>query len=166
MTKITKLDRDALQNLREPIEAELKTLGERLGITLQLGNGTYSPDGAEASYKLVMKVDDPAVKLAAAKAEWDRNCTYIGIDFARPNETGLRPEDFGTEFEYGGATFRTTGIALKGKNSQKFPILVVIVKAGPRGGGPGEVRMLPPQAVPIIRAATDAKAKAAPAEAA
>lgn len=159
MTKITTLDRTALQNLRAPIEAELKALGERLGLTLTLGNGSFG-DGAEASFKLILKVDDPATKAAAAKAEWDRHCGYIGIDYAKPQESGLRPEDLGTEFPYGGATYRTTGIAVKGRNSQKFPILAEIVTAGPRGGASGEIRMLPESAVPAIRAATDAKAKA------
>lgn len=161
MSKITKLDKIALQNLREPIESELKALAERLGLTMLLGSGSYG-DGAEASFKLVLKVDDPETKAAAAKAAWDRNCHYIGIDYSRPDETGLRPEDFGAEFVYGGATMRTTGIALKGRGSQKFPILVEIVSPGPRGGKAGEVRMLPEQAVKIIREATDAKANGLP----
>lgn len=161
MTKITSLDRVALQNLRAPIEAELVALGERLGLTLKLGNGKFG-DGAEATYQLVLRVDDPETKTKAAKAEWDRNCQYIGIDFARPDETGLRPEDFGTEFVYGGVTYRTAGIA-KGKGSQKFPIRVECVAppAGRtvRGTGNvavGDIRLLPETAVPLIRAATDA----------
>lgn len=150
---ITTLDRTALQNLRQPIEDELKALGERLGISLKLGNGKFG-DGAEASFQLVLRVEDPATKAAAAKAEWDRNCRYVGIDFNRPDETGLRPEDLGTEFAYNRTTYRTTGIATKGKNHQKFPILVEEV-------GTGKVMMLPEAAVPIIRAATDsAKVKA------
>ncbi len=158
--KITKLDKIALTNLREPIEAELKALGERLGLSLTLGNGKFG-DGAEAQFQLVLKVDDPEVKRAAALAEWNRNCRYIGIDYAKPEESGLRAEDFGTEFPYGGGTYRTTGIATKGRGSQKFPILCEIVTPSPRNGGkPGEVRMLPETAVPAIRTATDAKAKA------
>jgi len=160
MTKITNLDRTALKNLRDPIEAELKALGERLGLSLTLGNGSFG-DGAEASFKLILRVDDPATKEAAARAAWDRNCRYVGIDFNKPDETGLRPEDFGTEFPYGGGTYRTTGIALKGRGSQKFPILAEIVKAGPRAKGqPGQTMMLPETAVPMIRAATDAKVAA------
>lgn len=159
--KITTLDRTALQNLREPIEAELVALGERLGISLKLANGTFG-DGAEASFKLVLRVEDPATKQAAAKAAWDRNCAYVGVDWNRPDETGLRPEDFGTEFTYGlgarGQRCRTTGIALKGKGSQKFPILVEYLD----GPNAGKTMMLPEAAVPMIRAATDAvKQKAA-----
>jgi hypothetical protein len=163
MTRISKLDKAALIALRSPIEAELKALGERLGLSFALGNGTFG-EGAEASFKLVIKVDDPAVKIAAAKAEWDRNCTYIGIDFANPATTGLRPEDFGTEFVYNQTRMKTTGLALKGRGSQKFPIIVEILADG-RGLKAGDIRMLPEAAVPIIRAATDAAKPAAPAKA-
>lgn len=163
MTKITSLDRVALQNLRAPIEAELVALGERLGLSLKLGNGRFG-DGAEATYQLVLRVEDPETKTKAAKAEWDRNCQFIGIDFARPDETGLRPEDFGTEFVYGGVTYRTAGIA-KGKGSQKFPIRAeCVVASNPndrrvRAAGNvavGDIRLLPETTVPLIRAATDA----------
>lgn len=156
--KIEKLDKIALTNLRAPIEAELKALGERLGLSFAIGNGIFG-DGAEASFKLVIKVDNPEVKRAAAQAEWNRNCRFIGMDYQSPETSGLRAEDFGTEFPYAGGTYRTTGIATKGKGSQKFPILAEIVSAGPRGGTLGEVRMLPETAVAAIRAATDAKAK-------
>lgn len=161
MSKITKIDRNSMQALRDPIEAEIKALAERLGLTLRLGNGSFSPNGDEGSFKLEIKVDDPATKLAAAKAGWDRNCTFIGIDFADPDNTGLRPADFGTEFVYAGTTFRTTGIATKGKGSQKFPIKAEVVKSGNPKHGVGATLMLPETAVKIIRAATDA-AKPAP----
>ena len=159
MTKITKLDKTALKNLREPIEAELKALGERLGLNFALGNGTFG-DGAEASFKLIIKVDDPATMEAAARAEWNRNCRYIGIDFDTPDDTGLRPEDFGTEFKYGRSIYRTSGIATKGRNSQKYPILVTVVSDADGKRAPGATVMLPEIAVPMIRAATDAKTSA------
>jgi hypothetical protein len=154
MTKITKLDRTSLQALRSPIETVLLALGNELGLSLKLGNGSFG-DGAEASFKLILKVDDPAVKSAAEKANWDRNCRYIGVDYNDFENSGLRPEDFGTEFSYSAQTYRTTGIAVKGKNSSKFPILCEIVS----GKDAGSIRMLPERAVPIIRAATDAAAK-------
>lgn len=155
MNKITSLDRKTLTGLREPIEAELKALAERLGLTMALGNGKFGA-GDEASFQLILKVDDPATKAAAAKATWDRNCRHIGIDYADFENSGLRPEDFGTEFVYGGSTYKTTGIAIKGRNSQKYPILVEITKVGPRGGSVGEARMLTEAAVKAIREATDA----------
>ena len=154
--KIEKLDKTALINLRAPIEAELKALGERLGLSLTVGNGSFG-DGAEASFKLVLKVDNPEVKRAAAQAEWNRNCRYIGVDYSTPETTGLRPEDFGTEFSYAGTIYRTTGVATKGKGSQKFPILVEAISGKVEAG---KTMMLPKAAVSFIRAATDAKVAA------
>lgn len=156
--KITKLDKAALKNLRAPIDAELAALGERLGLKFVIGSGSYSSTGDEASFKLQITVDDPALRQAAAKAKWDANCRYIGVDYARPDETGLRPEDFGTEFENRGTSYRTTGIAI---GRSKFPIMVEVL-TGPKKG---QNVCFAEQAVPMIRAATDAatagKAKAA-----
>jgi hypothetical protein len=111
-----------------------------------------------------MTVDDPALKEAAARAYWNNHCRYIGIDWENADETGLRPEDFGTEFQYGATTYKTVGLAKKGRGSQKFPILVECVSDPSQRVKKGEIRMLPEAAVKIIRRATDlATAKPAPA---
>ena len=148
---ISKLDKQALIALRDPINAELAALGERLGVTFRVGNGSYG-DGAEASFKLEIRVNDPATAEAAARAIWNRNCGLI--DYERG---GLRPEDFGTAFPFNGGVYRTTGIAVKGRGSQKFPILAVVVIPGRNGGDVGQTRMLPEAAAAAIRRATDEK---------
>jgi hypothetical protein len=164
--KITKIDRSSMQAMRDPINEVLAKIGEELGLKLRLGNGSYSPNGDEGHFKLELTVDDPALKEAAARAYWNNHCRYIGIDWDKPDETGLRPEDFGTEFNYGTAVYRTVGLAKKGRGSQKFPILVEC-QSDPRNlVKNGEIRMLPETAVGIIRRATDlANATPAPAPA-
>jgi hypothetical protein len=153
MTKIAKLDKTALKNLRDPLEADLAAIGEKYGLKLTLGSGTYG-DGAEASFKLILKVDDPSVQEAAARAQWDRNCRWIGHKFDAPEgTTGLRPEDFGTEFEVKGTRYRTVDLALK---RTKYPVVVEVL-TGPKKGGRTCFMDL---VVPIVRAATDAKAAA------
>lgn len=152
--KITKLDKAALTALREPLNAVLAELGQKLGLEIRLGNGSFG-DGAEASFKLILRVDDPATKLAAAKAEYERQCRFVGVDWDRPEETGLRPEDFGTEFQSGGVTYRLAGLFTKGRGSQKFPIKVEVVNDPSGRCKPGEVRMFAEKAASIIRAATD-----------
>jgi hypothetical protein len=152
MTKITKLDKAALKALREPIEAELKALGERLGLKFDVGNGSFG-DGAEASFKLLIKVDNPEVEAAAAKAQWDRNCRHIGIDYNDMENSGLRPEDFGTEFTSGTTRYRTTGINI---GRAKYPIAAEVVSGPKAGQKVGFTDM----AVPVIRKATDAKVAA------
>lgn len=155
--KITKLDKAAMIALRDPINEALKALGEQLGLTFAASGGAYG-DGAEAHFKLVMKVNDPATKLAADRADWDRNCGFIIADYSRPDDTCLRPEDFGTEFDWGGKRFRAVGLS-RGRGSGKFPIRCELVSL-PKGheGKVGEIRILPTGCVSIIRAATDAKA--------
>jgi hypothetical protein len=153
--KIAKLDKTALRNLRDPINAELVALGERLGLKFEIGSGSYEPAGSEASFKLKITVDDPALREAAARERWNANCRYIGMDFDRPDETGLRPEDFGTEFESRGVRYRTTGI---NPGRSKFCIAVVVVS----GKDAGKAVAFDDRAVPLIRRATDdAKVKAA-----
>lgn len=152
MTKIAKLDRTALQNLRAPIEAELAALGERLGLKFTLGNGGYGPEGVEASFKLIMKVDDLAAQEAAARDRWNKVCHIFGpTDYAadNPYAGGLRPEDYGTEFEVKGCCYRTVGIE---PSRRKYPILCEIV-TGPKKG---ERVFFTERTVPVIRAATDA----------
>ncbi len=149
--KIAKLDKDALKNLRAPLEAELAALGARLGLKFSIGSGSYDPAGATASLKLEISVDDPAVKEASARARWNANCTYIGIDFNRPEETGLRPEDFGTVFVNKGTSYRTNGI---NPGRSKFCISVEVLD----GPNAGKTLAFDERAVPAIRLATDAAA--------
>lgn len=154
MTKITNLNKAALIALRPTLDAELAALGERLGLKFQVGSGKYEASGAEASFKLQITVDDPAAQTAAAKMKWDANCAYIGVDYSKdPGTTGLRPEDFGTEFEMRGTRYQTTHLAL---GRSKYPIGVKVLN-GPKAGQP---LLFTEQVVPIIRAATDAKAPA------
>ncbi|MEJ7831364.1 MAG: hypothetical protein WKF79_00480 [Nocardioides sp.] len=154
--KITKIDKAALINLRAPLEAELAALGERLGLKFEIGSGSYDPSGAEASFKLKMRVDDPALREAAARARWNGSCQWIGHKFDAPDgTTGLRPEDFGTEFTSGGTTYHTTGL---NPGRSKFCIAVDVM-TGPKKG---KAVAFDERAVPIIRRATDAKAAGLP----
>lgn len=155
MEKITKIDRNSMQQMRDPINEVLARIGEELGLEIRLGNGSYSPNGDEGNFKLELKVNDPALKLAAAKAFWNANCRLIGIDYNDYDNSGLRAEDFGTEFTYGSTVYKTVGLAKKGKGSQKFPILVECQSDPLKRVKAGEIRMLPETAVRIIRTATD-----------
>lgn len=140
MTKITKLDKKSLTDLRPEIDAALKELGERLGLKLRAGNGSYSPDGAEAHFKLEIKVDDPAVQEAAERAEFDRYCGMFD----------LIPEDFGLEFRAGSKRYKLLGLELK---RRKWPLKVRDLDAD-------KVVLLTDAAVLHIKMARPAKAAA------
>lgn len=152
------INRQTMQILRTEIDAAVKAVGEKHGLAIQTERGTFA--GHEGWFKLMIKVDDPEIKLAAAREEFNRYCRHYGVDWDRPDETGLRPEDFGTEFAYGAVTYQLIGLYLKGKNSQKFPLKVAVVKDPTHRREVGALIMLPEQAIPLIRLATDAKAKA------
>lgn len=154
MSKITTIDRTALKNLCSPIEEALAELGEKTGLKFRVGNGAYG--GASGHFKLEIVVDDPEAQSAQARKVWDANCFYFGKDYSNAENTGLRPEDFGTEFVLSGTTYRTTGLELK---RRKYPIKVEVVRSSTREVG--TTVLLTEAAVPAIRRATDANAKQA-----
>lgn len=139
MSKIATLDKKALVGLRPDIDAALKELGERLGLTFRAGNGSYG-DGATASFKLEIKVDDPRAQADQERAIFNRNCGFLG----------LRPEDLNTTFVVGRETLTLIGIEPK---KIKYPFKCR--KAD------GKVMLYTDAIVERVRAATDAKAKAA-----
>jgi hypothetical protein len=149
MTKITNLDKKSLGLLTPQMIAALATLGEQTGLKFEFAGGRFEGSGDEATIKVKVIVDDPVKQEAAARSRWEANCKYIGLDFNRPQETGLRPEDFGTEFVSGGTTYRTTGLAL---GRSKYPIEVEVLT----GQKKGKRVFFTEQAVPAIRRATDA----------
>lgn len=138
MTKITNIDKKTLQNMRPQIEEALAALGAELGVTFKTGSGAYG--GNQAHFKLEIKIDDPEVQEAAAKAEFDRYCGMFGLE----------PEHFGTEFTAGGKRYRLTGLAL---NRSKYPLKVHDLTLD-------KAVLLTDMAVPHIRKAYDEKVSA------
>jgi hypothetical protein len=149
--KITNLDKKSLVALRDPIEQALAELGQQLGLKFKVGSGSYG--GATGHFKLEIAVDDPAVQEEKKRAQFNANCRHIGIDFNDPENSGLRPEDFGAEFQSGGVRYKVVGLAL---SRSKCPIECLAL-SGPKEG---KVLLFQDGLVRLIRAATDAKAKA------
>ncbi|MBS67279.1 MAG: hypothetical protein Tp170SUR191951_76 [Prokaryotic dsDNA virus sp.] len=156
MTKIAKITKQTLPQIAEQMESELAALAEKLGLKISYGGGKYDAAGNEGTINITVKIDDPEVQREAARLIWNNNCRLIGIDYTDTENSGLRPEDFGTEFKYGQATYETTGIATRGRGSQKYPILVKVINDPKGKHASGTALMLPDTAVPLIRMATDA----------
>lgn len=153
--KITSIGKPELIALRPQIDAALAALGEQLGLKLRTGNASYSPDGAEAHFKLEIKVDDPAVQEAADRAEFERNCIMFRTGYG-PNDKSLERSDFGIEFASGGRRYKLTGLELK---RRKYPIKVRIL-ASPNRDDIGKTILLTEMAIHSIAAARPAKAEA------
>lgn len=109
MTKITDLNKKSLTALRPQIDAALAELGERLGLKFTAGSGSYG--GAIGHFKLQIAVDDPAIKEAADRAEFERYCGLYQLE----------PTDFGIEFAAGSKRYRLVGLQL---SRSKYPIRV------------------------------------------
>ena len=146
MTKISEINKAALLALRPEIDAALKELGERYGLTFKAGSGQYG--GARGHFKLEITVDDPAAQEADKRAKWDANGRFIGFEHG-----GLRPEDFGTEFISSGVRYRAVGLAT---GRSKFCIEALVL-SGPKSG---KTLFFTDAVVPLIRAETDHKAAA------
>lgn len=131
MTKITDINKAAMIALRPQIDAALKELGEKLGITFSAGNGSFG--GAEAHFKLNMKVADPSIQEAAKRDEFARYCSLFD----------LQPEDYGKTFRAGRTEYRLIGLELK---RSKYPLRVMNLTEN-------KVVLLTDAVVPAIRAA-------------
>lgn len=99
---ITKFDKPTLNALRPEINAALQEVAAKHGITIKLGNGTYT--SVSADFKVSLKVE------GAAESELDNWALFHDLP------KGL----FGRTFKSGGETYTISGVKPR---SSKFPIL-------------------------------------------
>ena len=110
MAKVTK---DFLKESRELIDAELKALGDKLGVTFRAGSGSYETDGSAGHYKLeiVAKGANPA------QSKFNRVCHLYN----------LKPEDFGKTLKISGREFKLVGLNTR---APKKPVEIECLKSG------------------------------------
>ncbi len=122
-TMIKAFDPQNLKNVRADIDSALLAIKQKYGITLQIGNISYSPEKATARLTMVAVGDastatDPR-KAALAKAEAEFK------SYAK--SFGLKPEQFGATFTYGRDTYKLAGIKVR---ASKMPILGTSTRDG------------------------------------
>ena len=114
--------------LREKMEVVFSDLGEEMGVTITVGSMRYSSDHVKVS----SRVDIPNEVGGSQKG---------AEDFTRlAHHYGLRAEDLGKEFEYGGHKYRLVGA---NPRAPKYPIQGMRLD----GKRAGEGWRLPPAAV-------------------
>lgn len=113
---IKSFDKQNLGQLRKDIDSALLQIRQKHGVTLQIGNITFSPEKATARLTMVA-VGDPTVAsdpraaaLAKAEAEFKRSAASFG----------LKPEQFGATFNFGRDQYKLTGLKPR---SPKRPVL-------------------------------------------
>jgi hypothetical protein len=107
---IEQMDKAAARTIAAAMKAALAAVEADLGVTIEVGGGSYDPTG-----EFTPKV---RVKLAGAdRAAFEKYAPMVGLD----------PADFGREFSYNGKTVRISGLNLR---APRFPVILTDVKTG------------------------------------
>ena len=120
---IKAFDPQNLKNVRADIDSALLAIKQKYGITIQLGNISYSPDKATSRLTMIAVGDAAAATdprqaaLAKSQAEFK---SYA-------DSFGLKPEQFGATFTYGRDTYKLAGIKVR---ASKMPILGTSLRDG------------------------------------
>jgi hypothetical protein len=102
------ISRELLRRLRPEIESALAGIGEKHGITLNLGNASFTD--YDFTFKLKGAVTNTGDGRPAAAAEWDLYRSRFG----------LQAVEFGTSFTTRSGDYTVVGIAPK---SRKYPVI-------------------------------------------
>lgn len=108
----TKLDRQTVKNMSSDMERELEAVAKKYGVQIDMGGGTYDPDGNFANFKVKVSTlsEDGTAQTKEAEDFKRRAAMY-----------GLSADMLGKSFELRGEMFTVTGLAAKAK---KYPVLI------------------------------------------
>lgn len=113
MAKIKEFTRTNLKSLREQITNALSKVGEKNGITLDIGNISFNADSFRVKLEAFIQSDsNSGMSLSQTKALADLK--RYGFMF------GLSEKDYGKTFKSNGKTFKLVGLAPK---RTKYPII-------------------------------------------
>lgn len=107
--KIKSFDRTNVRLLSQEIEATLKTLAEKYGITLKTGRGTFRSDNFTLKLEAAV-IGDNGQAVTKEVSEFQNYAALLG----------LQPDDLGKPFTLRGQTYIITGAKL---SSRKYPVL-------------------------------------------
>jgi hypothetical protein len=109
---ISNLNRASLDLVALAIDEALASVGEKYGLQIATGGGTYG--GANASLKLKLSVVNADGSVVTEEAQCFKQ--YIGMY----SNGRMTPEDLGKTFVSKGKTYTVIGLMLRAK---KYPIL-------------------------------------------
>lgn len=138
MTKLTKIDRDALTRMRPEIDAALRQVAEAYGVTIACGKGTYS-NAIDGSFKLEIKIADEAAQEADNAKRFAMVCRLYDLE----------PRHLGTLVTVRGKAMTLVGIET---SRQKYPLKM--------RHADGKTMLYTESLIPLIKAAAAGKAAA------
>ena len=94
------LNQQVLNSIRTDVEKALKEIGDRHGIDLALGRGTFTPSGLTGKLPIEMAARNDATGKSGLQTEFEKLAPRYG----------LTAEDFGREFSHSRRRFKLIGI--------------------------------------------------------
>ena len=108
---ITNLSTNAMRVLRNEIDADLKLLGNKFGVSLKLGNGKFNAQNGQ--FILVISTMQENGMVLSKEATAFQQLAHI---------YDLQPAQLGKIFEHKGATYKLAGLI---PNRPKFPFVAL-----------------------------------------
>lgn len=107
--KMKSLTKSGMQQIRKAVETALKDIGVELGISLQLGRGSFRETEGHFRLNVLASGEENGGK-PVEEVNWGLHCTRYGFEVS----------DFGKMIEAHGMRFRIVGIM---PSRPKYPIL-------------------------------------------
>lgn len=110
MGKIREFNKITAGMIRDDIKKELQDIGEKLGVFIEIGSGSFSP--TEFGMRLNITLREGYDGKSGQQTQYERNAFMFD----------LPDKSFGKKFSYGGEIYTITGIRPK---ARKNPVLAV-----------------------------------------
>lgn len=120
---IKEFDKQNLKTLRADIDAAFASIRQKHGISISIGNISYSPEKATSRVTMVA-IGDPSLASdprAVAQAKLQSDFKLYAPSF------GLKPEQYGAIIKHGRDTYKLVGFSPR---SPRFPILATNIANG------------------------------------
>ena len=108
MGNIREFNKISAVMIRDELKKELQTVGEKLGVFIEIGSGSFTP--TELGMHLNVTLREGYDGKTGKQAQFERHAFMFG----------LSDKSFGKQFSYGGKIYKITGIRPK---ARKNPVL-------------------------------------------
>jgi hypothetical protein len=108
-SRLASFDRYTCRMLRAEIDAALKQVAEKHGISLRAGNARFGPDNMSMKLEAAIISSDGQVK-SPERTDFERHAAMFGF----------KADDLGATFPFRGTTYEIVGLKVR---SRKYPVL-------------------------------------------
>jgi len=109
------INRTLLRTLRAEINTEIEKVGQKYGISLRVGNASFTPE--TFTFKLEGGLIVNGIAIDRDRQAFKANALYLG----------LAPNDLGREFNFQGNVYKIVGLK---PSSKKYPVVGLNIATG------------------------------------